>query len=101
MIQDSDKTEEIRIDLSAGIPGYVCTTGESVKISDAYSDSRFNPKVDKETGYVTRNILSMPIKNVLGECIGVTQIINKHDGPFENDDEKILRSFSAQGNLMF
>jgi adenylate cyclase len=41
----------------------------------------------------------MPIKNISGESIGVTQMINRRGGPFGPDDEKILSSFSAQGKL--
>lgn len=69
---------------------------ESINIKDAYKDSRFNPEVDRQTGYNTKTILCMPIKNMSGECIGVTQMINKKDGIFTLDDEHLLSSFSAQ-----
>ncbi|KND03467.1 uncharacterized protein SPPG_00950 [Spizellomyces punctatus DAOM BR117] len=95
-IQGRDSVQEIRIALNAGIAGYAYTSGDSVNIPDAYKDPRFNPEVDKQTGYVTKNILCMPIKNISGENIGVTQMINKHGGPFSADDERILSSFSAQ-----
>ncbi|KAI9208306.1 nucleotide cyclase [Polychytrium aggregatum] len=94
--KDTDTVQEIRIPMGSGIAGYVFTSGESVNIPDAYKDSRFNPEVDRQTGYVTKNILCMPIKNISGECIGVTQMINRRGGPFGLDDEKILSSFSAQ-----
>ncbi|TPX70559.1 hypothetical protein SpCBS45565_g01698 [Spizellomyces sp. 'palustris'] len=86
-IQGRDSVQEIRIALNAGIAGYAYTSGDSVNIPDAYKDPRFNPEVDKQTGYVTKNILCMPIKNISGENIGVTQMINKHGGPFSADDE--------------
>lgn len=70
---------------------------ESVNIRDAYKDSRFNPEVDKQTGYVTKTILCMPITTMNGEVIGVTQMINKKAGIFTGDDEQLLSSFSAQG----
>ncbi|KAJ3373471.1 hypothetical protein HDU91_000086 [Kappamyces sp. JEL0680] len=38
----------------------------------------------------------MPIKNILGETIGVTQMINKKNGIFTSEDEMILSSFSSQ-----
>ncbi|KAJ3388489.1 hypothetical protein HDU92_001448 [Lobulomyces angularis] len=95
-VQGPDSIQDIRINSNQGIAGYVFTSGESVNIPDAYSDSRFNPAIDKQTGYLTRNILCMPIKNVSGVSIGVTQMINKHSGPFGHEDESILGSFSAQ-----
>ncbi|KAJ3289035.1 hypothetical protein HDU79_004375 [Rhizoclosmatium sp. JEL0117] len=95
-IQGRDSIEEIRIPMTTGIAGFAFTSGESVNIPDAYKDSRFNPEVDKKTGYVTRNMLCIPIRNISGNSIGVTQMINKKVGAFEIDDEKLLTSFSAQ-----
>ncbi|KAJ3030374.1 UNVERIFIED_CONTAM: hypothetical protein HDU68_009299 [Siphonaria sp. JEL0065] len=111
-IQGRDTIEEIRIPMNSGIAGFAFTSGglfssfmlfnpltfpkESVNIPDAYKDSRFNPEVDKKTGYITRNMLCIPIRNISGHSIGVTQMINKKIGAFEADDEKLLISFSAQ-----
>ncbi|KAJ3300723.1 hypothetical protein HK104_006021 [Borealophlyctis nickersoniae] len=95
-IQGRESIQEIRLAINAGIAGHVFTTGSSVNIPDAYRDPRFNPEVDRQTGYVTRNILCMPIKNIHGEAIGVTQMINKANGPFFPEDERLLSSFSAQ-----
>ncbi|KAJ1561181.1 hypothetical protein HK405_004680 [Cladochytrium tenue] len=99
-IQGADFVQEIKIPINTGIAGYVFTSGNSVNIHDAYKDSRFNPEVDRQTGYVTRNILCVPIKNKNGESIGVAQMINRKRGSFDADDEKMLLSFSAQGLVL-
>jgi adenylate cyclase len=99
IIQGRDNVQEIRIPQNAGIAGAVFISGDPINIHDAYRDSRFNPEVDKQTGYVTRTILCMPIKNIQGECIGVTQMINKRSGVYSLEDEMILSSFSSQGIL--
>jgi hypothetical protein len=39
-----------------GIAGHVATTGEVVNIKDVYEDSRFNPAMDKKSGYRTRQV---------------------------------------------
>jgi len=57
------KGKEIRFPAEKGIAGHVATTGEILNIPDAYKDSRFNPEIDKKTGYLTRNMLTMPLKN--------------------------------------
>ena len=44
-----------------GIAGHVALTGEIVNIPHAYAHDRFNPEVDKRTGFRTRNILTLPI----------------------------------------
>ena len=88
--------KEIRIPLSAGIAGQVATTGNPVRISDAYRDPRFNPEVDKKTGYQTRSILCVPMRNRRGQVIGVFQVLNKRDGEFTTLDEQLLASLSSQ-----
>ena len=51
----------LRIPLDKGISGTVITTGKAVRIADAYSDERFDQEADAITGYVTRNILAVPV----------------------------------------
>jgi len=92
-------SKEIRFPDAAGIAGSVFTSGRTLNIPDAYQDSRFNPEVDRKTGYRTRNILCMPVVNKAGRAIGVTQVLNKCGGPFTADDEKRLRAFSAQAAI--
>jgi signal transduction histidine kinase len=88
--------KEIRIPLSAGIAGLVASTGNPVRISDAYTDPRFNPEVDKKTVYQTRSILCVPMRNRRGQVIGVFQVLNKRDGDFSALDEQLLGSLSSQ-----
>jgi adenylate cyclase len=92
-------SKEIRFPASAGIAGNVFTSTETINIPDAYADSRFNQAVDKATGYRTRNILCMPVLNKAGVCIGVTQVLNKIGGPFNNRDEQRLRALTAQAAI--
>ncbi|MBU4134596.1 GAF domain-containing protein [bacterium] len=87
---------EIRIPLEKGIAGAVARSGELINIKDAYSDERFNTATDKKTGYVTKTILSCPMKNKMGESIGVFQVLNKKGGLFDDDDEKILLLLARQ-----
>lgn len=86
---------EIRIPLSAGLAGETATTGNVVNIPDAYADPRFNQDVDAASGYVTRNVLCMPIKDTGGDVIGVIQLINKIKGGdfFTEEDEMLIESF--------
>jgi adenylate cyclase len=96
---DGETMVEIRIPANRGIAGYVASTGETLNITDAYTDPRFDPTTDKKTGYFTRNILCMPVYNAKGELIGVTQLINKNQGSFGNSDEQFLRAFNAQAGI--
>lgn len=87
---------QIRLPNHAGIAGAVFTTGKSINIPHAYVDLRFNPEFDCKTGFFTRSILCVPIVNKSGKTIGVTQVLNRHGGPFTDEDESHLRAFTAQ-----
>ncbi len=90
------ESTQIRLPNHLGIAGAVFTSGKSVNIPYAYADLRFNPSFDKKTGFFTRSILCVPIINKHGKTIGVTQVLNKHGGPFTGEDESRLRAFTAQ-----
>ena len=87
---------ELRFPNDAGIAGSVFRTGQSVNIPYAYADLRFNPAVDKQTGYFTRSMLCSPVRNKDGKIIGVTQVLNKRGGPFTDEDERRLTAFTSQ-----
>jgi len=90
---------EIRILNTSGVAGFVFTTGEGVIIQDAYADPRFNRSIDEQTGFVTRNILCMPIRTAKGVTIGVAQLLNKKKGRFNHSDLVLLEAMVAQGSL--
>ena len=100
-VETADGTDfvEIRIPANRGIAGYVASTGQTLNIPDAYKDPRFDPTTDKRTGYVTRNILCMPVFNSAGDLIGVTQLINKYQGSFTSSDEEFMRAFNIQAGI--
>lgn len=96
---DGTNLREIRIPCNRGIAGYVASTGTSVNITDAYKDPRFDPTTDNKTGYITRNILCLPVFNSANELIGVTQLINKQQGSFSASDEEFMRAFNIQAGI--
>jgi dual 3',5'-cyclic-AMP and -GMP phosphodiesterase 11 len=73
-LTEMEKKEEIRIPWGTGIVGYVAESGEPVNIPDAYQDDRFNHDIDALTGYRTKTLLCMPIKDTNGDVIGVAQV---------------------------
>ncbi|MBP3820708.1 HD domain-containing protein [bacterium] len=94
-----DENKEIRFPADKGLAGYVVQTGETLNITDAYSDSRFNPEVDTKTGYRTKTILCMPILNNNGEIIGAFQVLNKIDGIFTKNDEDLLIAIGGSASI--
>src|SRR5574344_842551 len=92
-------SQEIRFPADKGLAGYVVKTGDSINIADAYNDKRFNPEVDKKTGYKTKTILCMPIKNNNQEIIGAFQVLNKINGIFTKSDEDLLVAIGGSASI--
>jgi len=85
---------ELRVPAASGIAGYVARTAETVRIDDAYADPRFNPDLDRRTGFRTRAILCVPLLNAQGEVFAVSQLLNRRDGkPFDAEDERRFKEF--------
>jgi putative ABC transport system ATP-binding protein len=99
--QDLDSGADIRIPIGTGIAGAVALSGKPVRIDDAYSDSRFNSEIDKQTGFKTRSILCLPIRDQSGEVFAVTQLLNRTDGkPFDDGDEERFAEFAGSLGLI-
>lgn len=91
---------EIRLPLKGqGLASHVARSGETINISDAYQDPRFNPEIDRRTGWRTQNMLIMPIRNRRHEITGVFQVMNKLQGPFTPEDEELLASLAASAAI--
>ncbi len=90
---------EIRLPIGTGIAGTVAKTGKTVNLEDAWKDKRFYSGFDVKSGFKTRSMLCMPMKNREGKIIGVFQILNKHDGVFDKRDEAFLDAFSDHAAL--
>jgi len=98
---------EVTMDVDEhSIAGYVAQTGEIVNIEDAYRLTKDKPytinrKFDEDSGYRTRSILAVPIRNQQEKILGVLQLINaKRDfnislATQEDIDEQVI-AFSAR-----
>jgi len=87
---------EIRLAVGQGIAGHVAQTGETINLERSSGDPRFLDAIDRETGYATRNLLCVPVKDRAGDIIGVLQLLNKHRANFDSDDEILLRALASQ-----
>lgn len=96
---EGDREVKIEVPLGKGIVGHTALTGDILNIPDAYEDHRFNPEVDKKTGYKTKSLLSVPMKSYTNEIVGVIQLLNKNkDGvleAFNKEDEEFLKEVCA------
>ncbi|WP_339061976.1 PAS domain S-box protein [Tepidibacillus marianensis] len=107
------KNNSLNIDLESktspitknGISGYVVITGEPLRIDDAYAlpssvEYQFNSGFDQVTGYRTKSILTVPMKDHRNRVLGVIQLINKMGVDkivsFTQKDEMIISSLAGQ-----
>lgn len=92
--------EGIRFSADRGISGEAVRTRRTINVPNAYEDPRFNPEVDKRTGFRTRNMLTFPLLGHDGEMMGVLQVLNKRSGAFDTYDEKLASTLSAQAGVI-
>ncbi len=86
----------LRIAIGQGIAGWVAEAGKPVRIDDAASDARFDSSADRATGYTTRSVLAVPIREEGGGPVrGVLQVLNR-PSPWHEDDERYLVALAAQ-----
>lgn len=83
-----------RMPASAGIVGTVIRTRKAEIVDDAQNDPRFYKGIDQETGFVTRNILCLPLIIHGKEKLGAIQVLNKTSGPFTEVDLDFAKLFA-------
>jgi Nif-specific regulatory protein len=92
-------SKEIRFDARLGIAGAVALTGETINVEDAHQDPRFYKEIDLRTGYRTRTLLAIPLRDHEGEIVGTFEVLNKKLGAFSKNDEEILKALAAQAAI--
>jgi two-component system sensor histidine kinase HydH len=81
---------EVRMKMGEGVAGWVALTGEALIVPDTEKDARFSTKVDMITGFKTRSIIALPIRNQ-GRLTGVLELVNKRGPyPFNQEDLEFL-----------
>src|SRR5215471_6356648 len=87
--------EILRFDARRGIAGTAALTGAAINVKDAYSDPRFYTAIDDRTGYRTRNVLAVPMRNQEGAAVGAFEVLNKRVGIFTSRDEESLLALAS------
>ena len=96
------------IDMTS-IAGYVAVKGESLNLPDVYkidpnASYSHNKSFDEEAGYNTRSNLTVPLKTLRGNVLGILQIINSQDEgnrivPFSAEDERMMLHFASTATV--
>jgi Nif-specific regulatory protein len=91
--------EILRFDARLGIAGHTALTGETVNVTEAYNDPRFYHAIDDRTGYRTRTILAVCVRNQQGESVGTFEALNKNHGVFTSRDEESLATLASHAAI--
>ena len=78
-----------------GIAGTVFQSGEPVIIGDVKKSSHHYAGIDRATGFVTRDMITVPLKRWKGDPIGVLNVLNKRNGVLDEHDLDLLMIISA------
>ena len=91
----------------SSIVTYSANTGKTVNIKDAYKEKGFDftgaKTFDKNSGYRTTSVISVPLKNHENDIVGVMQLINATDKKsgkvvtFSADMQQQVESLASQG----
>ena len=85
-----------RLPSGTGFVGKAVLARQPVIINDVQATNTWSSDTDKQTGFITKAILAVPME-VKDRIIGVIEIINKRDGlPFGADDQNLLSAFAGQ-----
>lgn len=82
---------EIEVPKEGSIVGQVIAAGEPIIVTDLETKSGAHKQVDQRTGFVTRNILCVPIKSpARDEVTGAFQILNKMNHKNFTEEDKTI-----------
>ena len=92
--------QKIRFSSKKGLAGEAFQTGRTINIPDAYADPRFNPAIDRSTGFRTKSLLTVPMQGYEGEVVAVLQLVNKRGGDFTSEDESLALTFASLAGVV-
>ena len=78
-----------------GIAGSILQTQRSEVINDVHGDPRFFEEIDSKYGFVTQNLIAIPL-TAGEEKIGVMEVLNKSGGEPFTDEERLLLDSIAE-----
>ena len=83
------------------IAGWVYEHKQSLIINDVPNDPRFYSGVQEKTGYVTKNMIAVPML-VKNNCIGVIELLNKAESlDFTEEDLGTIEILGNQASIAY
>ncbi len=96
VLEVSSDVGPVRLPVGHGLVGACARDRQPINVPDCYADPRFDPSVDRRSGFRTRCSLTLPLADHQGELVGVMQVLNKHGGVFGDADQALAEALAAQ-----
>ncbi|MFW5867149.1 MAG: ATP-binding protein [Armatimonadota bacterium] len=92
----ADELAGMELQPDQGIAGAVYQSGRLRVSEDMTAEKDHDTHVGEQVQYLTKNMVTVPLKSVEGDPIGVMQVVNKSDGIFTEADVDVLAILGAQ-----
>ena len=86
--------EKVQFKVGQGIAGRGVAMGKAIMLNDAEKLSRFYREIHPQTDYIIRSAICTPLLSH-GRIVGVVEVLNKIEGNFDAEDEKLLKPISV------
>ncbi|MGE5117516.1 MAG: PP2C family protein-serine/threonine phosphatase [Betaproteobacteria bacterium] len=96
VLEVASDIRHVRVPVGAGLVGACARDRRAINVSDCYADPRFDPAVDRRSGFRTRCSLTLPLVDHRDALVGVMQVLNRADGVFDAADEALAEALAAQ-----
>ena len=96
VLEVASDIQHVRLPVGTGLVGVCASDRQLLNVPDCYADPRFDPTVDRRSGFHTRCSLTLPLVDHRGELVGVMQLLNKASGAFDGGDEALAEALAAQ-----
>jgi phosphoserine phosphatase len=96
VLEVASDIRHVRLPVGSGLVGACASNRHLLNVPDCYADPRFDPGVDRRSGFHTRCCLALPLVDHEGDLVGVMQLLNKAGGVFTGADEALAEALAAQ-----
>jgi phosphoserine phosphatase RsbU/P len=96
VLEVADDIRHVRVPVGTGLVGACARDRAAINVPDCYADPRFDPAVDRRSGFRTRCSLTLPLVDHEGGLVGAMQVLNKLGGVFDASDEALAQALAAQ-----
>ena len=94
--EKADELTNLELEPDQGLAGQVLQSGQTLVSDDVASERAHLREVGEKVGYVTRNMVTVPLMSPEGEPLGVMQVLNKRGGQFDEYDVRLIEIIAAQ-----